>query len=365
MSPGSIKQANEMTSKRTRSSRFNATAGLSGLAAQAENRARSFVVSQPKLFELALRARAMMRGETEVIRGELAPTQIYRGYSLAQAAMLRSMVGRRASRELDRIVDGFGQQTLLECIPFASTFDLDRLSVPIPDDGYHAEAAEYIAVADSVARARSQYCVAELGAGWGPWVGFGGVLARSRGLADITVIAVEAHPGRFELLQKHLAANSLRGSDAGVTCRLFNGAATVTRCEAFFPDVDVAAMGPAVSESEHSVDHRGIDQPKIRVEGYPLTEILGESQVDLLHIDVQGTEFELVEANLELLERQVRAMMIGTHSRTIEGKLIELLYSHGWQLELEKPCRVVWKVRSSSREPVTETDGCQYWRKAD
>ena len=57
-------------------------------------------------------------------------------------------------------------------------------------------------------------------------------------------------------------------------------------------------------------------------------------------------------------------MMIGTHSRVIEGALIELLYANGWTLELEKPCRVVWSEHPVSQEAMTEVDGCQYWRRS-
>lgn len=354
-----------MTSDHSADPQTNRGKGLAHLVWQAETIVRDFVATRPRLLQLAIRLRAMLRGDTEQIRGELAPTQIYRGYSTAQAAMLRSVITHQARREPDRFIDGFGQQTLLECVPFTTSFDLERLTVPIPDDSYHAEAAEYIAVADSVLKASSAYCIAELGAGWGPWVGLGGVLARSRGFTDITLIAAEAHPGRFGLLQKHLATNLLYGADNGVTCRLFNGAATVTRCQIFFPDVDVTAMGAAVSETASSTDYRGREHPNLQVEGYPLSELLGESNVDLLHLDVQGSELELIEANLDLIARQVKAMMIGTHSRTIEGGLIDLLYRNGWQLELEKPCRVAWKVRGPAHEPLTEVDGCQYWRRTD
>jgi hypothetical protein len=124
-------------------------------------------------------------------------------------------------------------------------------------------------------------------------------------------------------------------------------------------------MGAAVSEREYSTDYRGQQHPNLQVEGYPLTELLGDTEVDLLHMDVQGSELALVQANLDLIARQVKAMMIGTHSRTIEGGLIDLLYRNGWQLELEKPCRVEWKVRGPSHEPVTQVDGCQYWRRVD
>jgi hypothetical protein len=348
----------------------NLSGWFAGVMHNAETRATQFVMNRPALVRLALRGRALFRGVPETSAGDIAATQIYRGYDGAQEAMLRAMVSGKARQEVDRIVDGFGQETLLACIPFASTFDLARLEIPLPDDSYHAEAAEYIALADSVRRARSRYCIAEVGAGWGPWVGLGGVLARSRGLPEIELIAIEGLPARFELLKRHLATNRLRpleGNETvldGVSCRLFCGAATTTHTEVFFPDAGITDLGSRMSERADERDYRGRHIRSLRVQGYPLAEILGDSHVDLLHIDVQGTEFSLIEANLDLLASQVAAMMIGTHSRVIEGLLIDLLYRNGWQLELEKPCRVVWTAHPSSQEAMTETDGCQYWRRS-
>ena len=86
----------------------------------------------------------------------------------------------------------------------------------------------------------------------------------------------------------------------------------------------ITDMGSAVSESESSRDYRGKRVRNLRVQGHPLSEILGDSPIDLLHIDVQGAELGLIEANLDLLARQVKGIMIGTHSRVIEGSLIGL-----------------------------------------
>jgi hypothetical protein len=321
------------------------------------------------LAHIAARARRFASRPAAVLTGA-SPHQIYPGYRPEHEALLRSMVVREAEIGSDRFTDGFGQVTLFSCVPFSSEFDLDRLTLPLPDDGFHAEALEYIAIADSVKRAGSRYCIAELGAAWGPWLGLGGVMARSRGVKEIELIGVEALPARFELLRQHLAVNSLRPADGGetntgaVSCRLISGAATVTRTEVWFPDVPVTDLGPAVSESESGRDYRGKRVRNLRVEGYPLTEILRDAYVDLLHVDVQGAELDLVRANLDLLAERVRAMMIATHSRVIEGALIELLYEHGWELELEKPCRVAWRPHPPSQEAMTELDGCQYWRRS-
>jgi hypothetical protein len=324
---------------------------------------------QTALARIASRARHFASGPAAVVTGA-SPHQIYAGYRPEHETLLRSMVVREAELGSDRFTDGFGQVTLFSCVPFSSEFDLERLTLPLPDDGFHAEAPEYIAVADSVKRAGASYRIAELGAAWGPWVGLGGVLARNRGVKEIDLIGVEALPARFELLRRHLAVNGLRPADGdettlgAVTCRLLGGAATPTRTEVWFPDVPVTDLGPAISESESGRDYRGKRVHNLRVEGYPLSEILRDAHVDLLHVDVQGAELELVRANVELLANQVSGLMIATHSRVIEGALIELLYENGWQLELEKPCRVAWRAQPPSQEAMTEVDGCQYWRRS-
>ena len=78
----------------------------------------------------------------------------------------------------------------------------------------------------------------------------------------------------------------------------------------FFPDVGIIDMGAAASKRSEDRDYRGKRVRNLRVQGYPLAEILGTSKVDLLHVDIQGSELELVQANLELIARQVDAMMI-------------------------------------------------------
>lgn len=320
------------------------------------------------LGRLAALGLGVLRGPAPSLATDGAPFQIYSGYSQSQDALLRSLVIGPARNESDRIVDGFGQITLKACIPFAKKFDLEKLTVPIPNDGYHAEAPEYVAVADAVARAGSQFAIAEVGAGWGPWLGLGGVLARNKGIREINLIGVEALPARFELLRDHMRVNGLVEGDADqstprVTCRLFNGAIAPERGELWFPDVPVADMGPAASDTGGDRDYRGTRVKNLRVRAYALDEVVGDTTLDLLHIDIQGSELALVEGTLDFLADRVRAIMIGTHSRVIEGALISLLYANGWHLDLEKPCRVAWQQRPVSQEAMTQVDGCQYWRR--
>ena len=92
-----------------------------------------------------------------------------------------------------------------------------------------------------------------------------------------------------------------------------------------------------------------------------LKEALGEfTRVDLLHIDIQGGELHLVSGNVPLLNERVAYLFIGTHSRVIEGKLIDVLNQAGWQLECERPA--VFTISGGALNTVI--DGVQAWRNA-
>jgi len=301
-----------------------------------------------------------------------SPLQIYSGYTEEDVLLLQSFVVQKASLERDFYIDGFSNKTLFSSVPFREDFDLERLTLPAPDDGFHAEALEYVTVCDSVKRAGSSYCIVEVGAGWGPWINLGGVLARSHGIKDINIIGVEAHPGRFDLMKKQLSANLLRPVDIqnttdfnGVKCKLIQGAASAEHKTLWFPNFDIKDMGAAASDANVSNDYRGLNADNFPVAGFVLKEIIDDLIIDLLHIDIQGAEFDIINSGIDCLNTQVKSMMIATHSRVIEGKLIELLYENGWYLHREKPCRVEWREFPASLEAMTQVDGSQYWRRSN
>lgn len=301
-----------------------------------------------------------------------SPLQIYSGYNDEDILLLESFVVQKASLEKDFYVDGFSNKTLFKSVPFCENFNLERLTLPVPDDGFHAEALEYIAVCDSVHRANSNYCIAEIGAGWGPWISLGGVLARSSGIKNINIVGVEAHPGRFDLMKKQLSANQLYPVDAqnitdfnGVKCKLIQGAASTEHKTLWFPNVDVKDMGAAASDVNISYDYRGLNADNFPVVGFTLKEIIGDLTIDLLHINIQGAEFDVVNSGIDYISAHVKSMMIATHSRVIEGKLIDLLYGNRYHLHREKPCRVEWQESPASLEAMTQVDGCQYWRRSN
>jgi len=90
-----------------------------------------------------------------------------------------------------------------------------------------------------------------------------------------------------------------------------------------------------------------------------LAEVAAQhTRIDLLHIDIQGGEADLVAACLPLLGQKIAYLLIGTHSRAIEGRLFDVLLGAGWRLEIERPCQLQLK----EGVPFTHVDGIQGWR---
>jgi len=294
-----------------------------------------------------------------------SPLQIYAGYQDEDIERIARAASAAASLEPDHYVDGFGVKTRYACVPFASpdALNLARLQHPIPDDGFHAEGIEYVALLDSIERFATDgsFVAVEAGAGWGPWLAMAGVVSRNRGVHDVSLVGVEASKERFALMQEHLDFNALT-DEAGVKVNLFRGAVWSHDGVIHFPESAVEDMGAAASSSAESTDYRGQPVSTTEVPCCRLDTLIGPDQaVDFLHVDVQGAEGELISSHLEWLNTAVKSMMIATHSRPLEGELMARLGDAGWILLREKPCRFGVGAAIPEWTGATTVDGSEYW----
>lgn len=65
-----------------------------------------------------------------------------------------------------------------------------------------------------------------------------------------------------------------------------------------------------------------------------------------------------MEQNISLLNQKVAYLLIGTHSKQIEGRLYETLLTAGWHLEMERPAM----FEIADGQPRVRVDGVQGWR---
>ncbi len=229
--------------------------------------------------------------------------------------------------------------------------------VPIPGN-WHADMAEFAAALRAVDLAHDSFTMIELGCGWGCWMNNTGAAARRAGL-DVHLIGVEADKGHIGFAEEACEANGFHASQV----TLHYGIAAASSGVALFPRQDRAGVswglepifGATERQRHEAVQSGNYDElPMVT-----LAHMAAPHQrIDLLHIDIQGGEADLVEGCLDILQDKIAYLLVGTHSRPIEGRLFNTLLRVGWRLEIERPCF----LKLDGATPYTWIDGVQGWR---
>lgn len=273
-----------------------------------------------------------------------------------------------------------GVRTRIAMLPFAPDELAGTVSVdlPIPDDGYRSEAVEYVCLAQALATAKGSFQIVEIGAGWAPWSVAAIVQGRRRGL-QVTATAVEADPQRAGWALRHAEDNGihaelisgdpdeiaqhLAGSRRTAELMVVQAAGWHTRTTVQFPALDEGDMGGAVwTLPGTDVDYRGAHLDHHDVPTVSMADLLASgSLTDLLHVDVQGVEFELVEATVDTIQAHTRYLAIGTTDRYSEGRLQNLLLPRGWGLAIDDPCTAIFTMTHPTLPGFTVQDGTQLW----
>lgn len=259
-----------------------------------------------------------------------------------------------------KITDFMGVRTTTAFHPWAGEFDNTVLAdLPLPDDRLRAEAVEYFALFDAIEKAPAgSFAMAEVGSSYGPWTCAGAVCAARTGRSKIRLSAVEASSYLFGLIPQHLAENNVDPSVA----RLINGACASERTQLYFPKVFSPGENGGQSRADDSdTDYLNRNVEHEVVEAYPLEDLLPDGFVDLIHMDVQGQEVNVLAPAMGVLNRRVRNIFVGTHSRKIEGELLELFQANGWRLVRERPTRFSYSPTLKDVVAWTSRDGGQYW----
>lgn len=267
-----------------------------------------------------------------------------------------------ASPMVGKITDFLGIRTSTFLHPWAQEFDNVVISqIPLPDDSLRAEAIEYFATLHAFEASQPHsFKVAELGASYAPWTCLCAVLAERTARTDTRFLAVEASSYLYDLIPLHLSENGIDADGANIS--LVKGAVAAERGTLYFPKVsnpmDNGGQARIDAPESDYLNRTIIHEP---VEAYPLSDILGGHIWDLVHIDVQGVEYDVLSSGFATLESHVRAIFIGTHSRKIEGQLLELFHEHGWILVRERPTKYAYYAGVPDVTGWTTRDGGQYW----
>jgi hypothetical protein len=293
--------------------------------------------------------------------------------------------------EAEFLVDWMGVRTRIPMLPWAPGELAGKTStrLPIPDDGYRSEDFEYAALARALRDVTERPVVlVEIGAGWAPWAVAGLVAARGRGHSGIAV-ALEADRRKCIWAQQHARDNdldvtSVSGKPRHLAKRLreavdrwnrhdlllivVEAAAWHETTTVEFPDAPIDDMGTAVwTLPGTDVDYRGAHLRHSTIPALGIPDLLdaltpaSTAPIDLLHVDVQGVEFELLERTAGAIQDKTRLMAVGTHNRLSEGLLQYFFLERGWGLLIDQPCKARFTMTHPTLSGFTEQDGMQLW----
>ena len=293
----------------------------------------------------------------------------YAGYSPEDLRIFDKFKGIRREAEPGFLKDYLGVRTRPASLAEPVRVLAGHLQeIPVPGGDWHAETIEHIGLLKSVLDAKGRYRVMELGAGWGPWLVSGAVAARHLGVEAIDMLGVEADQGHYASLRQHLMDNGFKPEEH----TLLRAAVGATAGKAFFPKVEDPAnqwgarptQGNDPADAAYLASVMGGEQAKLEeVEVLAIGDLLCRMpQWDLVHIDVQGWEADICRAGIQELTKRVRRLIVGTHSRKLDGDIMDIFHQAGWILEHEKPTQFIYDRKAEKLESMTKGDGTQVWR---
>lgn len=163
----------------------------------------------------------------------------------------------------------------------------------------------------------------ELGAGRGDWcMALAGTVDYNlidHEINSYKCVGVEAEPTHYDWMKTHFEKQDINAIPIFGAVSSYNG-----ECQ-FFSVVDPA------SNYGQSVRPDG----NLTVPCYTVDHLISENQldkVDIMHVDIQGAEYDMLFGMTEALKKgTIKYMMIGTHKPKLNEKIIEYVKSYGYQ----------------------------------
>jgi FkbM family methyltransferase len=217
------------------------------------------------------------------------------------------------------------------------------------------ELFEWTDLYESIDSARDSFCMIEAGAGYGRWLVAAACAIRHHKPMPIKLIGVEAEATHFQMMHQHFRDNGLDPADHWLIEAACNGDGR----DVFF------TVGSPVDWYGQAIVWEGFQMTQfpesstVRLTAVTLQEILAQlAHVDLLDMDVQGTEAEIVEAAIVPMTEKVQRVHIGTHAHDIEARLRNAFRQAGWRCCNDFPCQSTIETHYGQ---MKFGDGVQSW----
>lgn len=227
-------------------------------------------------------------------------------------------------------------------------------SVPIPAN-WHADMVEWGSTLRAVDEADGVFRAVEVGCGWGCWLNNLGVAAKRAGLT-LDLVGIEGSAHHLTNAEQLLRLNGIGENEV----KLVHGVAAEKSDRAMFPISEEGAYGaePVFFPDQATYDRLVAQGGYEELRTFTLPELSDGQVIDLLHVDIQGSELDFVKGNWAEITQLVKRVFIGTHGRIIDGALMSYFLEQKWILEAERPS--VEEVHEDKLR--LQIDGVQMWR---
>ncbi|GJG89162.1 hypothetical protein tb265_43430 [Gemmatimonadetes bacterium T265] len=300
---------------------------------------------------------------------------------MTDAEIIRAFPRYEGSGEPGFFIDFLGTRTrtaYISTLPQAGGVVEDY---PAGDGNFHASTVEWAGALRAVLDACRgvPFVVVELGAGWGPWLVSLASAARAKGLDDVRLVGIEGSADHVAYMHTHFADNGIDPRRH----RLVHAVVGTSDGVAEFPvhnEPSVRWGDAAIFTEPQPWTFRRVARPvyhglrrllgrapaaappraaTVRVPSLSIPTVLRDfARVDLVHIDIQGHEYDVVASARGVLRQKVHRLVIGTHGRDIEAQLRDELGANGWTLEADEQC----VYTDEANQLGLYRDGCQVWR---
>lgn len=231
---------------------------------------------------------------------------------------------------------------------------IDKGSVlPFPD--IDEEYPEWIDILESVVAAQKHFTMIELGAGYGRWLANAAAAVRQfHQDMPLHLIAVEAEPTHAQWLKEHMRNNCVDEEEYVLIEAAAAGKNGV---------VSFTTGKPDEWYGQHIMEDTGkesADMEVRKIRAISLKTILSDlDSVDIMDMDVQGSEYEVLASAVDEINEKVKKIHIGTHSRAVERSLREMFRGIGWFKVHDFMCFETIKTQWGE---IKFGDGVQTWR---
>lgn len=200
---------------------------------------------------------------------------------------------------------------------------------------------EWIDIIEAAKSAQGRFVMFELGAGFGRWCMNAMHALNFLNPLPFHFVAVEAEKSHFNFLKLYFEAHGLKLEDH----RLIEAAVDVEFGQALFNMGEPNGWyGQYLDDKKPSLFHRlafflrnsskkeeQTERRKDIVKTITLNSLLEEyDRVDLIDMDIQSAELKVLQASIELLNKKVKRVHIGTHSKEIDEGLKNLFLENKW-----------------------------------